>query len=227
MSYAVKELFLTLQGEGPFTGQPAVFIRLAGCNLQCPGCDTLYTSGRETTTAKAIADRVKQLHTNTREQVYREKPLVVITGGEPFRQNISLLVFALILNGFRVQVETNGTIPVPPELLECSKERFFIVCSPKTGTIHKTVLEAATCLKYVARRADIDPNDGLPNIALEHPNYPRLARPPEGWDRPIYLQPMDEQNSIANVINTRACVMSCLKFGYTLQLQTHKYLGLE
>jgi len=76
----VVKVWSTIQGEGPFTGTPAVFVRLAGCNLQCPLCDTNYTTNRKLRSAEEVADLVQSEHSKT--------SLVVLTGGEPFRQNV-------------------------------------------------------------------------------------------------------------------------------------------
>src|SRR4051812_43477144 len=95
----VIQVFDTWQGEGPFAGTPAVFIRLAGCNLQCSFCDTLYTG---------LTRQVVQIYTLLAQvQSFRKKGLVVLTGGEPFRQNIGPLCRTLITHGYFVQIETN------------------------------------------------------------------------------------------------------------------------
>ena len=100
----VHSIFDTIQGEGPFAGSPAVFIRLTGCNLQCQFCDTEYTSVREAITPVEALNRVKAAHGDS------PRGLVVLTGGEPFRQNISPLCAALLHAGYHVQIETNGTM---------------------------------------------------------------------------------------------------------------------
>ena len=87
----VHSIFHTIQGEGPFAGTPAVFIRLAGCNLKCPGCDTEYTSKRKEMTVAQILDAIYEVSSITTK-------LVVITGGEPFRQDLTRLLNALTEN---------------------------------------------------------------------------------------------------------------------------------
>lgn len=215
---SLHSVFYTIQGEGPFSGQPAVFVRLAGCNLQCPGCDTEYTEG-----ARYIAvATLRELFFETRGDNYH-CDLVVLTGGEPFRQNVSTFVNSLMRFGIRVQIETNGTLP-PSEGLLLDHENLTIVCSPKTGTINPDLAPWIKAYKYVASWSDIA-DDGLPNHALNHPAKPRLARPV--GNGPVYLQPMDEQDLIANKRNMDAVVESCMQFGYTLCLQTHKIVGVE
>lgn len=220
----VHSIFHTIQGEGPFTGTPAVFVRLAGCNLQCPGCDTDYTSTRTEMTAASITEQVLDMAGTAK--------LVVITGGEPFRQNLYELIQKLCSRHFTVQVETNGTMEPTEDILwwrtpmaGSRSGACFIVCSPKTGSVHPVVYEKACAFKYVGRAGELEPSDGLPIRALDHSAKPRLARPRLGAK--VYLQPMDEQDEKLNQENLAACVQSCLVHGYTLCLQTHKLLGLE
>lgn len=213
----VHSIFYTIQGEGPYCGFPAVFIRLAGCNLQCPACDTDYTVGRHIMTVEELLNSVQRHLTP-----YCEPGLVVITGGEPFRQNIAPMCKLLRSNGHTVQIETNGTLP-PPEDLPLD---VVIVCSPKTGRVHSSIARRATCYKYVLSHSSIAA-DGLPTLALGHSASPYVARPPEGYIGRVYLQPMDAQDEIENALNTRAVVKSCMTHGYVLQLQIHKLLNLE
>lgn len=223
---SVHSIFYTIQGEGPFCGTPAVFIRLAGCNLQCPGCDTEYTSGRREAGAYEILFEVDKL---IRKDGWR-KGLVVITGGEPFRQDIGDLINVLTLHGYYVQIESNGTLTPPPVLWNHNtavRSGAYLVISPKTGKINPLSLAAACALKYVGEWGDLAEDDGLPNHALRHTANPRLARPPEGWERPIYLQPMDGKDEAGNRANLEACVASCMSKGYILQLQIHKLIGAE
>jgi organic radical activating enzyme len=212
----VHSIFYTIQGEGPFCGQPAVFIRLAGCNLQCPGCDTDYTSNRKD--AQRISDVASAV--NCSYPCGTSCKLVVITGGEPFRQNITPLVQMLLDYGYEVQVETNGTLAPSPDL----NSRTFIVCSPKAGKVNFEIAQRAVCFKYVMSARSVNPIDGLPILALDHTASPQVARPPAG--KTIYLQPMDEQHEMQNVLNLAAVKESCMEFGYTMQLQIHKLIGV-
>ena len=211
----VHSVFYTIQGEGPFAGQPAVFVRLAGCNLQCPLCDTEYTSTRTPMDPRSLLAYVSQVN--------RAASLIVVTGGEPFRQPAALSAFVRIADdsGYTVQVETNGTLPVPDDFPADA----VIVVSPKTGTVHRSVASRSVHWKYVAKHGGISRFDGLPLHALEHPVSPMLARPPHGVT--VYLQPVDEGNSLANNANQKAVVEACLAFGHTLCLQMHKIVGVE
>lgn len=213
----VVSVFFTIQGEGPFAGRPAVFVRLAGCNLKCPMCDTNYTVGRKAVT---VGDLVKRVASVVPKTLHR-RPVVVITGGEPFRQNLGPFVLALNLAQYQVQVETNGTI---------YRENFpwgaaVIVCSPKAGQVAAKLWPHIAALKYVAKNGAIDPADGLPTECLGR--AVKVARPCPSFTGQIYLQPLDEGSVVMNKHNVKAVVDTCIKYGYTLCLQLHKVVGLE
>lgn len=217
----VHSVFYTIQGEGPHCGKPAIFIRLYGCNLQCPGCDTDYTSTKRAASVAVLRAEVDQLKED--EQPDAPKPLVVITGGEPFRQNISYLCKSLLRGGYNVQVETNGTLAPPPNF----PTGVDVVCSPKTGKINEGVVAWLSALKYVVKAGLVVPRDGLPIRALDHTCSPSVAKPPVNFHGPIYIQPMDEGNSHANRKNMEAAKQSCLAHGHILQIQVHKVIGVE
>lgn len=207
MSYAVKEMFLTLQGEGAQAGRRAVFIRFAGCNLwsgreadradaQCRFCDTDFvgTDGENggRYEAQALAARAKALWGKG------ERRLVVITGGEPMLQLRSDLVAALHEQGFEIAVETNGTLPAPAGL-------DWICVSPKAGT--EVVQRSGDELKLVWPQAGIDPEAML------------------AWDfRHFLIQPLDGPDREASLAAAIDYVMSHPR--WRLGLQTHKLLGL-
>lgn len=213
----VHSIFYTIQGEGPFAGVPAVFVRLAGCNLQCPMCDTDYTSDRRMVGPMGLVELV--------DAVNGKASLVVITGGEPFRQNITPAVNALLDADFRVQIETNGTL----YLADFPYDRATVVCSPKAGQLNHRLAEhkgAVTAFKYVLRHGNLAP-DGLPVHALAHPAAPQVARPPSDFEGAIFVQPVDEQDAETNAKNLSATVESALAHGYILGLQIHKLIGKE
>lgn len=223
----VHSIFHTIQGEGPLTGHPAIFIRLAGCNLQCPQCDTEYTGDDvQALEVSDIMSRVRRFHIGPR--------LVVITGGEPFRQNITPLVFALQDEDYQVQVETNGTLPPSVDFpaytgqFEPKGQGAWIVCSPKAGKINSEIFRLAIAFKYVLNHDSVSEVDGLPILALNHSAKPQVGRPPAWFLKSaIYLQPADVQDEELNKKNLQAVIRSCMMHGYTLQLQTHKILNLE
>lgn len=209
----IHSIWDTIQGEGPFAGMPATFIRLAGCNLQCQFCDTDYTSRRYSLTASEILEEVRRLP---------RRRLVVLTGGEPFRQSIELLVEWLTNDKKLVQIETNGTLK--PKWYS-HPENVTIVCSPKTPLLAKGMWDWVDAVKYVVEAGYID-EDGLP-LSSVGPQYGRPARPPEGWKGDIYVQPLDFQDRAENLMNVQAAVESCMTHGYRLCLQVHKLVGLD
>lgn len=222
----VHSVFYTIQGEGPFAGHPAVFVRLAGCNLQCPQCDTEYTLGRWTDTVESLTDLIHIKH--------KPPGLVVITGGEPFRQNITPLCTALTRLGYFVQIETNGTLPPPTLSFNelCNLNTFeqkgvYVVCSPKAGRVNMHLAPLVAAYKYVVADGELDPSDGLPVRVLDHSVGNRVARPHSKFAGPIYLQPADLKDDVRNQWNLQACIRSCMEHGYTLQLQIHKLIDME
>jgi len=210
VSYAVKEIFLTLQGEGAHAGRAAVFCRFAGCNLWngreqdrteaiCQFCDTDFvgtdgTLGRRYASADDLADTIASQWTGENANRY-----VVLTGGEPMLQLDSPLVDALHARGFAIGVETNGTI-VPPAGLD------WICVSPKAGA--DLVVRAGHELKLVFPQAEASP-EKFADLAFER----------------FSLQPMDGPDVIEN---TARAVDYCLRHPqWRLSLQTHKTLGIR
>ena len=212
MTYSVKEIFYTLQGEGAMAGRPAVFCRFSGCNLWtgreedraqavCTFCDTDFVGtdgqgGGKFRTPEALADAIaaKWPEGDTAGRRY-----VVCTGGEPLLQLDSPLIDALHARGFEVAVETNGTQPAPPGL-------DWICVSPKADA--RLVLTHGNELKLV---------------------YPQLTALPERFENLdfdwFFLQPMDGP---AREANTRRALDYCLKHPrWRLGLQTHKFLGID
>jgi 7-carboxy-7-deazaguanine synthase len=210
MTYAVKEIFYTLQGEGAQAGRPAVFCRFAGCNLWsgreadrdaalCRFCDTDFvgtdgSGGGRFAGADTLAQAVERAWPGG------GRPFVVCTGGEPLLQLDDALVAALHARGFEVAIETNGTIAPAPAGLD------WICVSPKAGTPLR--LTKGDELKLVV------PQPGVNLEALEHLHFRRFA-----------VQPMDGPDVVAN---TRYAVELCLhRPQWQLSLQTHKLLGIR
>lgn len=208
--------FPTIQGEGPFCGERALFFRLHGCNLRCPGCDTEYTQQRSHVAPAFFPNTARELN-------WPGHGLVVITGGEPFRQNIGPGIVKLLEAGYRVQVETNGVLA--PDGLPWDHPCFSVVCSPKTSRIHDTIWQNALAFKYVLRAGEVDAEDGLPTRALLHKAAPKVARPPAG--ALTFVQPMDEGEPAANALNLDAAIRSTMQFGHRLQIQVHKHINME
>lgn len=220
-SLDVHSVFFTIQGEGPLAGNRAIFVRLAGCNLQCPGCDTEYTEGRERWITRHLATYVEAIaHENKAAGC-----LVVVTGGEPLRQHIGPFLSELVLRGHFIQVETNGVFaPDFTTQFLASVGDVMLVVSPKTSRIHGDSARLAHAFKYVLDADSVNPADGLPVRALEHPASTGVARPPTGT--PIFINPFDTGDEARNKRNLQAAADSCKRFGYTLGVQIHKLVGL-
>jgi 7-carboxy-7-deazaguanine synthase len=217
----VVDVWYTIQGEGPFVGCPAVFVRLFGCNLQCPDCDTDYTSRRLLSPPLALLDTVTETWINRSDYNSNQRPLIVITGGEPFRQDIAPFVREALQREFRIQIETNGTLA----LEDFPYATTTTVCSPKGSHVHERLRPWIKALKYVIEDGEVHPHDGLPTTVLGSPTL--VARPWEGFRGDIYLQPSDQSDRELNEKNVQAAVKSCMKYGYRLCLQMHKYAGLK
>jgi 7-carboxy-7-deazaguanine synthase len=210
VTYAVKEVFLTLQGEGAHAGRAAVFCRFAGCNLwsgrevdrataQCQFCDTDFvgtdgTRGNSYRSAEALVDAIEEEWGPNRSDRF-----VVLTGGEPLLQANDELLNALHERGFSIAVETNGTVD-PPRGLD------WLCVSPKAGT--ELRIRSGHELKLV---------------------YPQPGAPPEAFANLAFerfsLQPMDGPD-LAD--NTARAIDYCLHHPqWRLSLQTHKALGIR
>lgn len=212
----IHSWFPTIQGEGPFCGERALFFRLWGCNLRCPGCDTEYSRQRQHVSSSFMVNKARELG-------WAKGALVVITGGEPMRQAIGPSIRELTAAGYRVQIETNGILL--PDDLPFGDPLFSIVCAPKTSRIHPIIAANAIAFKYVVRAGEIDRDDGLPTRALLHKADPRVARPPVG--ALVYVQPMDEGDAAANALNLDAAIRSTMEHGHRLQIQVHKHINME
>lgn len=209
MSYTIKEMFYSLQGEGINAGRPAVFIRFAGCNLwsgresdrstaPCPFCDTDFVGtdgpGGGTFTAPELARCARSLWPDAR----KARPFAVCTGGEPLLQLDEALVQALHRAGFEIALETNGTLPAPSGI-------DWICVSPKGRT--ELVLTRGQELKLVFPQPEADPRDFL-RLDFEH----------------FCLQPMAGPNLAENI---RRAVAYCLENPpWRLSLQLHNWLGI-
>jgi len=218
-SLLIHSIFLTIQGEGPNVGQPAIFVRLAGCNIQCPGCDTEYTGDAvQHMDFHTLTDAIEQYS-------HDHNPLVVITGGEPLRQNIIPFLNWLAKHRYRTQLETNGTLGIDKRALsDDARYNLEIVCSPKTPKVVESLQEFIIAYKYVVNQGDIDPVDGLPLGVLGL--HVRPARPHSGYRKKVYVQPADEYDPARNKRNLDTAVNICLTYGHTLCLQTHKYINM-
>ena len=214
VTYSVKEMYYTLQGEGGQTGRPAVFLRFAGCNLWtgrekdrhkavCKFCDTQFVGtdgpgGGKFKSPDALAQAAAKHWPE--DKPGPGKPYVVCTGGEPLLQLDSKAILAMQAVGFEVAVETNGTIAAPAEL-------DWVCVSPKAGA------------KIVQKHGD--------ELKLVYPQVEPEAQPERfeelEFDQ-FYLQPMDDEYTDKN---TQLALNYCLAHPqWKLSLQTHKMLGI-
>ena len=210
----VQEVFPTLQGEGPFAGQSAVFVRLGGCNLACFWCDTEFESSKWKPDLDALMRTIMEARGPHCD-------LVVITGGEPFRQDIAAFVDRLLEASMRVQIETNGTLWV--ELPDV--DQITIVCSPKTPRLHPQLVQRIDAYKYVLAHGEVDPEDGLPVQSTQRQGrQQKLARPRPGV--PVWVMPRDDADEALNKQHEATAVASAIQHGHRLGLQLHKIVGL-
>jgi organic radical activating enzyme len=247
----VHEVFNTIQGEGPWSGWPAVFIRLSGCNLRCFFCDTKWDDDNDALfSPREIVDKVIQAACEKGRQV---SDRVVLTGGEPARQDCEGLLRELRRQGFITQIETAGTYyPTWLWLLD------QIVISPKTKNVHPDFYKPAGYIttddiypdfiqwKYVVRAGEVSSVDGLPTtctqvidptnlcsttsdsdlkiISLMDQKHGAPARPHK--EAKVWLSPCNEYDEEKNKANREAVAQSCMRFGYRAQVQLHNYLNL-
>jgi 7-carboxy-7-deazaguanine synthase len=209
MAYSVKEIYVTLQGEGCHTGRPAVFCRFTGCNLwsgreqdrptaSCQFCDTDFVGtdgdgGGQFDTARDLAEAVASMWPG------EGRPFVVCTGGEPLLQLDAMLIEELRIVGFEIAVETNGTLPVPPGI-------DWVCVSPKANT--DVVVRDGDELKLVY------PQDGL---------TPEMVR---DWNfNHFFLQPMDGPEIDEN---SASAIEYCIRHSqWSLSAQMHKLVGIR
>lgn len=202
----VHSIFDTIQGEGPYCGLPAVFVRLAGCNLACTFCDTEFNDFQEV----KIIDILKQVQDLSASY----QKLIVITGGEPFLQPISKLCKLLATHNFKVQIESNGLLyrAIPKEI--------EVVCSPKNNgngyyQIREDLLKHVIAIKFIISAS----NSSYQNIAEIGQEISRNIK--------VYVQPMDEFNVTLNQANIARAMHIAKQYNLYLSLQTHKILNIQ
>ena len=222
-NYKVNELFQTIQGEGFYTGVPAIFVRLQGCDVGCAWCDTKHTweidpekqSNLISLTDKSTeSDRWADASTkdiiNEINRLSYSANLIVITGGEPCMFDLRELTQTLNQYGFKTQVETSGTYPILVD------EFTWVTLSPKINMrgkkeILKTALIRANEIKHpVGTEKDIDQLEEL------------LAKADSIQDKTICLQPISQKASA-----TALCMKICIERNWRLSIQMHKYLQID
>lgn len=228
----VNEIFETIQGEGSYTGTPSVFLRLQGCPVGCPWCDTQHTW--EVLPEKQVSADIILLKTadsptyfNSSSEALLElldkqgytANHIVITGGEPCMYDLTELTSSAIAKGFSVQIETSGTYEV-----KCHADTWVTV-SPKINMkagmpILSQAMRRANEIKHpIAMQKHIDELDAL----LVRENIPtRLTLSNAKVHPMVYLQPISQQERA-----TELAIATCIKRNWRLSVQLHKYIGVE
>lgn len=199
----INEIFYSLQGEGRYTGTPAVFIRLAGCNMRCWFCDTDFTKFSEMTEQDVVSEVLRYSCHH-----------VVITGGEPTLQLTTTLVDLLHEKGLYVMMETNGTNPLPAD---CKVD--WITCSPKLEIRPDGSRQVKTIrLQHIDELKVVYEGDGKQDMSLY-----------DSYEAQEYrLQPCDVQDPMQNKEILKQTVNYILKHPkWTLSLQTHKIINVR
>ncbi|MGJ8680316.1 7-carboxy-7-deazaguanine synthase QueE [Paraglaciecola sp.] len=222
-SYKINEVFESLQGEGSYTGLPSIFVRLQGCPVGCPWCDTQHTwtvdPDFEKTSDSVMAEKqesnswfehsTEQLLDLFNRNGYVAKH-IVITGGEPCLYDLTPITSQLIEKGYSVQIETSGTYEI------LAHQDTWVTVSPKVnmpGGKHVLVsaMQRANEIKHpVAMEKHIEELDSVLLLLGDSPK-------PN-----IYLQPISQQKRA-----TELAIKTCIARNWRLSLQTHKFIGIE
>lgn len=227
VEYPLNEAFVSVQGEGRWTGTASVFLRLQGCDVGCPWCDTKHTweappeqrvslyhltvLDDPASKAYALARIPEVIELVSRLRNGRPISHVVITGGEPALHDLDPLIAALVAEGYRVQVETSGTCELP------MRADYWCTLSPKIGMPGGKRVRATSWLRAdeiklpVGKLADIDAFDAE---AARHGGLPKRAE--------VYLQPISQ-----SIKATHICLDQALARGWAVSIQQHKNLGLR
>lgn len=222
-SYKINEVFESLQGEGSYTGLPSIFIRLQGCPVGCPWCDTKHTwevepnlqisaldvMAQKEETKNWFSASSQELLSLFNQQGYVAKHLV-ITGGEPCMYDLTAITEFFIELGYSIQIETSGTYEIQ------AHPDTWVTVSPKVNMpskrpVLKSAMLRANEIKHpVAMQKHIDELDQV------------LALLPEGRSPQVYLQPISQQKRATNL-----AIKTCIARNWRLSLQTHKFIGIE
>ncbi len=220
--YKINELFETIQGEGSFTGQPSIFIRLQGCPVACSWCDTKHTWDIDLNDEVSTTVMASKLEENTQWANMSVNDIIqwidtkgfqakhiVITGGEPCMVDLTPLCDGFESKGYSCQIETSGTFEVK------TTEKCWVTVSPKINMkggykILSSALNRANEIKHpVATQHHVDE---LTDLLEEHSIL----------NTPIYLQPISQKKRA-----TELAIATCIKNNWRLSIQVHKYIGIE
>jgi 7-carboxy-7-deazaguanine synthase len=222
MNYKINELFETIQGEGSFTGQPSIFIRLQGCPVGCSWCDTKHTwdiNLEDQVSSKVMLDKkietsqwanfsVEDILNLVQEHKFTARH-IVITGGEPCMVDLTPLCQLFESNGYSTQIETSGTFRV------ITTDNCWVTVSPKVNMrggydILASAMSRANEIKH-------------PVATEQHVNdLKELLAAHQVENTPIYLQPISQKKRA-----TELAIATCIENNWRLSVQVHKYLGIE
>ena len=222
VSYKINELFETIQGEGSFTGQPSIFIRLQGCPVGCSWCDTKHTwdiKDSEKVIATQMLNKAQEneqwsdLTINNildliKQQGYLAKH-IVITGGEPCMVDLTPLCQAFELQGYSTQIETSGTFEIH------TSDKCWVTVSPKVNMkggfeILTSAMQRANEIKH-------------PVATEQHiADLKKLLHDHQVVSTPVFLQPISQKKRA-----TELAIQSCIANNWRLSVQVHKYIGIE
>lgn len=203
-TYQINEIYPAIQGEGYNTGRPGTIIRMQGCNLRCPWCDSSKTLKKDPTTQRTLEDILYEVLTKG-----PPKGIALITGGEPTMQNLGPLVDALSRKGIPTHLETNGTLPI-----KAFPKFTWMTISPKQVAgynCHSSAVELGNEVKWL-----IQSEEDITSLMYWLGTW--------RWDskKIVSLQPISMDPSA-----TQICYDACLKYGWHLSIQTHKLLGVK
>ncbi|GHE83643.1 7-carboxy-7-deazaguanine synthase QueE [Thalassotalea profundi] len=222
VKYKINELFQTIQGEGAFTGQPSIFIRLQGCPVGCSWCDTKHTweidpslviSSTDLLNKKQESEHWSQLSADDMVKLFKLQNYsarhIVITGGEPCMVDLTPLCDTFESLGYSCQIETSGTFEIK------TSKNCWVTVSPKVNmkggyAILNSAMQRANEIKHpVATEQHVD---DLKALLSEH----------NITDKPIYLQPISQKQRA-----TELAIQTCIENNWRLSIQVHKYIGIE
>ncbi|AHG60363.1 7-carboxy-7-deazaguanine synthase QueE [Buchnera aphidicola] len=219
MNYPVNEIFQTIQGEGYYTGTPSIFIRLQGCPIHCPWCDTKYTwtcldknkiSSEEiikknTSNQQWSLMNVEQILLNIKIKKWTAKH-IVITGGEPCIYNLLHLTETLEKKGFRCQIESSGT-----QLIQCSLNTWVTISPKKNQNTLLTAMLRSNEIKYpILKKEDLSYLDKILSMVK---NKKKCY---------VSLQPISQNKEALEI-----CIKTCIMKNWKLSIQLHKYILIK